>query len=393
MMMPSLPTLPSPPPVDIGPEAMSTYFRWVPAFPYGPQRWKNPKFDPEDKSPEAKPAFIDYVVDEAFLARIAEYLDDEFAVVFYPPIDRLHAGGGLTYGRIVKYRMTDWGMEAGVVFAKGMERLFDDGYLDSWSPTFRVDWTHPTSKKNYPISLKELSFVTTREFKNLPGAGAHYQNSEQSLAPPKEADVADDKENMEEPEVEAMEEEEEVEVSAAEGDDLGVKIDKLTEVVMMLAKKIDGADEPKELEAGEDYENAEATEIERLTAKVKGLEMRNAEQAVKLAIPTAEASEVKQLAGLIVQNAEQGAITLEYAKKAHAKLPQGDVYNAEVGSPGSSGSGSVHASIVDAAKAAKAEGVAYGTDLMKHLGGQGFEVANAEQSDMNAIKKMFRIPV
>ena len=393
-MIPTIPTIPTlldVPPVDIGPEAMSLYFRWVPAFPYGAKQTTQ-------RRANGNVEVIDYVVDEQFIAWIQDYLDDEFAVGYYPPVARQHQEDGLTYGRVVMYRIGDRGMDVGVVFAQGMEGLFDKGYLDGWSPTFRVDWQHPTSKKVYPLSLKELSFVTVGQFKDMPVASPHYQNSERLLAPPKEAVVADDKENMEAPEEEviAMEDEEEVEVSAEEGEDMGVKLDKLTEIVMMLVEKLSDDEESEggeELEAGEDYENAEQAEIATLRAKVKGLEVKNAEQTVKLAIPTADAAEVKQLAGLIVENAEQGAITLEYAKKAHAKLPKGEVHNAEIGAPGGSGSGPVHSSIVEAAKAAKAADVAYGTDLIKHLGGQGFEVANAEASEMNAIKKLYKIPV
>ncbi len=123
-----------------------------------------------------------FEVDQEFFENLQEYMLDMSAQGFSPPVMKEHTADGFTYGRVrAPLYQTAEGIEGDVEFAKGMSQLFDDGYLDSWSPSFFTDFVDPTSGKTYPRALRELSFVSVRHLKNLPGASPHYALAENEL--------------------------------------------------------------------------------------------------------------------------------------------------------------------------------------------------------------------
>lgn len=131
--------------------------RWVPLFTWG-----------KSTHPDG-----DFVVDEFFFKECKRLLEDFKEDGYFAPVLEGH-WSYLTYGRIIDIVENERGIDAHIEFAAGMAQLFDDGYLDSWSPGVYVDFTHPQSGEFYRYGIAEASFVGLRHLKNLPSASPHY---------------------------------------------------------------------------------------------------------------------------------------------------------------------------------------------------------------------------
>lgn len=121
----------------------------------------------------------DFTVDQEFYAKLREHFEDMVARGYFIPVARQHTDDGMTYGRVVGLHATDEGVEADVEFARGMAELFDDGYLNNWSPSFYTKFSDPHTGKVYDVALREFSFVTVSHQKNLPSASPHYAMSDE----------------------------------------------------------------------------------------------------------------------------------------------------------------------------------------------------------------------
>lgn len=120
----------------------------------------------------------DFVVDRKFVDDIVSAFVAFKMRGYYPPVLRQHSEDGFTYGRVVDLRFTPDGLEAVLELPVALAKAFDDGYLDSWSPSFVDNFSDPHTKETYPRMLRELSFVSVRYLKNIPGASPYYSLAE-----------------------------------------------------------------------------------------------------------------------------------------------------------------------------------------------------------------------
>lgn len=118
---------------------------------------------------------------------------------YYPPIMRQHQDEGIIYGHVVRLIQREDGLWIGVEFARGMADLYDDGFLDSFSPSLRWNWEHPHARRTFAAVLREVSFVSVRHLKSLPGASPHYTLCEDGLC-----QLAEDEDTMNEEQMKAL---------------------------------------------------------------------------------------------------------------------------------------------------------------------------------------------
>jgi len=120
----------------------------------------------------------DFVVDRAFGEALVEAFEFYAERSYFPPIWREHQAEGFTYGRVVSIFLDEDGINVTVEFPRLVAQWFDDGFLDSWSPSFLEDFKDPHTNRVFPVVLRELSFVGVRHLKNLPGASPYYSTKE-----------------------------------------------------------------------------------------------------------------------------------------------------------------------------------------------------------------------
>lgn len=116
----------------------------------------------------------DFVVDRKFVDDIVASFTSYRLRGYYPPVLKQHTEDGYTYGRVVDLKVTPDGLFAVLELPVALAQAFDEGYLDSWSPSFMDEYTDAHTGETFPRVLRELSFVSVRYLKNIPGASPYY---------------------------------------------------------------------------------------------------------------------------------------------------------------------------------------------------------------------------
>lgn len=135
-----------------------------------------------------------FTVNKEFYNGLVEFLEDHRGIYFTPitanhdhrpgPPEREGAlpDSAKNFGRVITLRETEAGIEAYVYFARGLAQDYDDGLIDSISPTHYNGFQSTHNGKHYTTGLKEVSIVRIRHQKGLRGASPWYQLDEQELS-------------------------------------------------------------------------------------------------------------------------------------------------------------------------------------------------------------------
>lgn len=115
-----------------------------------------------------------FTVDEHFARAMVDTFDTMAARGYHPPILREHKAEGIIFGKVIKLEIEPDGLYATAALTRWLARLFDDGFLDNWSPGFRILFKDPHTQGWITNFLRDLSFVGVGQLKNLPGASEYY---------------------------------------------------------------------------------------------------------------------------------------------------------------------------------------------------------------------------
>jgi hypothetical protein len=132
-----------------------------------------------------------FTVNKEFYHGLVEFMEDHRGF-YYTPITANHDHAGKeperegrvpdsakNFGRVITLRETTKGIEAYTYFARGVAQDYDDGYIDSISPTHYNEFHSNKTGKRYMTGLKEVSIVRIRHQKGLQGASPWYRLEEQ----------------------------------------------------------------------------------------------------------------------------------------------------------------------------------------------------------------------
>lgn len=131
-----------------------------------------------------------FTVNKEFYNWLVEFMEDHRGI-YYAPITANHDHGpaperegtvpdsAKNFGRVITLREAKDGIEAYTYFARGVAQDYDDGYIDSISPTHYNGFHSNGTGKHYMTGLKEVSIVRIRHQKGLKGASPWYKLEEQ----------------------------------------------------------------------------------------------------------------------------------------------------------------------------------------------------------------------
>ncbi len=132
-----------------------------------------------------------FTVNKEFYNGLVEFMEDHRGI-YYTPLTANHDHEGKeperegqvpnsakNFGRVITLRETQKGIDAYTYFARGVAQDYDDGYIDSISPTHYNAFHSNKTGKRYTTGLKEVSIVRVRHQKGLQGASPWYRLEEQ----------------------------------------------------------------------------------------------------------------------------------------------------------------------------------------------------------------------
>lgn len=123
---------------------------------------------------------VTFEVDQQFFEDMLASFTLFAAVGFYPGILAEHDATpkpipGLVFGRVVGVEADARGIWALVRWARGMEQLFDDGFIDTFSPGIERDYPHPHEPGVVlPVVLHEVSITGQPYLHNIANASPYY---------------------------------------------------------------------------------------------------------------------------------------------------------------------------------------------------------------------------
>jgi len=135
-----------------------------------------------------------FTVNKEFYSELVRFMEDHRGF-YYSPLTAAHDHPGRepesegmipdhakNFGRVITLRETADGIDAYIQFARGLAQDYDDGYIDSISPTHYNGFASNKTGKRYKTGLKEVSVVRIRHQKGLKGASPWYKLDEQELS-------------------------------------------------------------------------------------------------------------------------------------------------------------------------------------------------------------------
>lgn len=85
---------------------------------------------------------------------------------------------GLVFGRVIRLFTTEKGISAEIEWAGEMHVMFDDGFIDQFSPGFEFFYPHPHEPGVVlAVVLHEVSFTSGKFLQNIGNASPHYSMS------------------------------------------------------------------------------------------------------------------------------------------------------------------------------------------------------------------------
>lgn len=88
---------------------------------------------------------------------------------------------GFIYGKLVDLQKDDQGIQHVLEVPQAVKELWDEGYIEYWSPSFREEWKHPHTGEALPLSPRHVAFVSIPHQKNLGPSSKFYTLSETDL--------------------------------------------------------------------------------------------------------------------------------------------------------------------------------------------------------------------
>jgi hypothetical protein len=321
----------------------------------------------------------DFDVNRDFYRDLKLFVRDMGERGYYAPIARQHQDDGYTYGRVLDVHATEDGIDATVEFAAGMADKFDAGYLDSWSPSFYPEFEDPHTGRTYRQALRELSFVTVRYLKNLPGASPHYSLSDAPHDYHLLGDLMDnEKENMEEKEMMGGDDYELMDPEMLRALIAEVVEEQLQRYMQQMRSDDD------ETESGDYSENSDVGALEnRIAETERKLQLAEARERVRRDLSDVDDEEVAELAELKLasptlyeRHVERMGAVVENAEDADDE-PVSLGESGTNGAPVSTRSGG---RLLTLCEQAKASGVERGGRLIDYLEDHGYPLSDVDSS-------------
>lgn len=298
----------------------------------------------------------DFEVTPEFARKLGEAVKFYAKRKYFSPILKQHEENGFVYGRVIRITSNEEGVYADVEVPEMIAEAIDEGYIDSWSPSFYENWKDPHTDEVFPVALRELSFVSVRHLKNLPGQSPYYSLSDA------------DWKSLAELQGELNMEELMVMLEA-----FGAALEELKADVQLIKEGLTPDEEPEQEEesSNEPDPQAEMSEkIEMLEKQLAEYQDKELEESIKK-----ELSEEVEESTLVVlkslsEDARKTMITTinTASQKAPAKRELG-----EVGTPGTPAPEAKATTLRSLCEQAKAEGIGRGGELINYLHKRGFK--------------------
>lgn len=298
----------------------------------------------------------DFEVTPEFAHKLGESVKFYAKRKYFSPILKQHEENGFVYGRVIRITSNEEGVYADVEVPEMIAEAIDEGYIDSWSPSFYENWKDPHSDEVFPVALRELSFVSVRHLKNLPGQSPYYSLSEADWKPLAELQG---ELNMEE--------------LMAMLEAFGAALEELKADVQMVKESLIQEPEQEEETSEEPDPQAEMSEkIEMLEKQLAEYQDKELEDSIKKEL----SEEVEESTLVVLKSLSEDArktmiMTINTAaQKAPVKRELG-----EVGKPGTPAPEAKAGTLRTLCEQAKADGVHRGGPLIAYLHKRGFKGA------------------